>query len=606
MRFRFIDDKGREVDLQSVEALSARVQLGAVHEESPLYDVLADKWAPAGEHELFRQLKSESAAHNPSGSMPSPLLGAVRSEASGPAFPPQEEPEPEAEATEPATHLSDAWEPTQSPESEDPPETEVPLEPVSPSESLDPLAPLEPMDPLASMDLVDAFQDEGSRIDSESLPDADSLRDEDSLMDADSLLSVDAFPVGDSIQSADSGGSGSEPDFEGFDLPGDLELTAEMENSEDGQEDGGEEEGQLEGLLAGRADGETQSPSGAAAMPGWAAAPPPPTDFSDPEEESEPLGTESSPEETAAEQEYLIRTESEARKASARARAEEREVAEGGGPRKRNKTGSPFPFAVLILAALLAVVASAVTLLLLRDPGPDSLVQGGPESGAEVSPAGSGRVRPAAVVLEPDEAAALTEGVRVGVDQALALLDELAAQAGVGEGPPEEWLRGIYLANASSYASVIRHWETHRGFVSAARGVILPRFRSASEEAMVEGGLTADQASDVYQAAGHWVTPIEWEITDLLTSLEDLAVAALDLHEYLVSVEDRIRYDPFEDTSVPVDPIVEAIPLDDEVEDEMWGRIGRVADEFRRTEDLREGLPLLAATMAQSIREEGR
>jgi hypothetical protein len=90
-------------------------------------------------------------------------------------------------------------------------------------------------------------------------------------------------------------------------------------------------------------------------------------------------------------------------------------------------------------------------------------------------------------------------------------------------------------------------------------------------------------------------------LEDLLDGLAELAVAALDLHDYLVAVEDRIRYDPFEDSSVPVDPVVEAIPLDEQVEEEMWGRIGRVADEFRLTQDLRAGLPQLAEDMAESV-----
>jgi hypothetical protein len=367
----------------------------------------------------------------------------------------------------------------------------------------------------------------------------------------------------------------------------------------DGGSEEDDEEEHLEGLESGRSDGDARSLSGAAAMPGWAAAPPPLTDLggSDADAGDGPP----SQAEVAAEEEFLVRTASEARKSAARARAEDRMDVQGRPKRKKRRVSSPFPFRVLLLAALLAAVASAVTMLVLRDPEALSSLGVGDRTPAEPPSVSPARVRPGVADLTPDQAAALAMGIRTGASEALALLDSLGAQAGVANGPPREWLRGIYLANASDYPSVTRHWDAHRGFVAAAAGVIVPRFRQASVEAIRSRGFSTSEAGALFEEGGHWVAPVEWQLEDLLDGLGELAVAALDLHDYLVAVEDRIRYDPFEDSSVPVDPVVEAIPLDEQVEEEMWGRIGRVADEFRLTQDLRAGLPQLAEDMAESV-----
>jgi len=58
-RFLYIDSKGKEVPIPSVDALALRIELGAVKEDTQFYDSAADRWAPAGEHEVFRSLQRE-------------------------------------------------------------------------------------------------------------------------------------------------------------------------------------------------------------------------------------------------------------------------------------------------------------------------------------------------------------------------------------------------------------------------------------------------------------------------------------------------------------------------------------------------------------------
>ena len=59
MRFLYIDSQGKEVPIPTVEALALRIELGAITEETRLYDAAADRWAPAGEQEIFRSLARE-------------------------------------------------------------------------------------------------------------------------------------------------------------------------------------------------------------------------------------------------------------------------------------------------------------------------------------------------------------------------------------------------------------------------------------------------------------------------------------------------------------------------------------------------------------------
>lgn len=59
MRFAYIDSQGKEVSIPGADALRLRIELGAIGDETMFYDGSADRWAPAGEHEIFRALRRE-------------------------------------------------------------------------------------------------------------------------------------------------------------------------------------------------------------------------------------------------------------------------------------------------------------------------------------------------------------------------------------------------------------------------------------------------------------------------------------------------------------------------------------------------------------------
>jgi hypothetical protein len=193
----------------------------------------------------------------------------------------------------------------------------------------------------------------------------------------------------------------------------------------------------------------------------------------------------------------------------------------------------------------------------------------------------------------------------VGTGDAVALLDSLLAAAGMAAGPPAVWPSGQYLAEASSFPNVVEYFEGSLAALQPMESLVLARLRARTLDGMGSGGMAAADAEALLDRSGRWSIPLETALSEAVTTMAQGSSSALDLHHYLASVEDRIRYDPFDQQGVPVDPVVEAIPLDEEVEGEMWARIGTVADEFRASQLLRNGLQAQIEDIAASIRASG-
>ena len=97
MRFAYIDSNGNEVGIPSVDALALRIELGAIDENTELYDAQADLWGPANTHEIFHTL-SRSAEGGSQGFVAPPPPVAPAPTAPPPTAPPSE-PEPEESLT---------------------------------------------------------------------------------------------------------------------------------------------------------------------------------------------------------------------------------------------------------------------------------------------------------------------------------------------------------------------------------------------------------------------------------------------------------------------------------------------------------------------------
>jgi hypothetical protein len=75
MRFAYIDSQGNEVVIPTEDALRLRIELGAIVETTSFFDGSADRWAPAGEHEVFHRLKRDLSQRNEVGPLAIADLG---------------------------------------------------------------------------------------------------------------------------------------------------------------------------------------------------------------------------------------------------------------------------------------------------------------------------------------------------------------------------------------------------------------------------------------------------------------------------------------------------------------------------------------------------
>lgn len=95
MRFAYIDSNGNEVPIPSVDALALRIELGAIADDTQLYDAAADQWGPAHSHEIYHTLQ-RSAGDDEGFVAPPPVAPAPVASAAEEAEPAVEE------ASEPA------------------------------------------------------------------------------------------------------------------------------------------------------------------------------------------------------------------------------------------------------------------------------------------------------------------------------------------------------------------------------------------------------------------------------------------------------------------------------------------------------------------------
>jgi hypothetical protein len=106
MRFAYIDSNGNEVPIPSVDALALRIELGAIHEETELYDAHADQWGPAHTHEIYHTLVRASAGGDQGFVAPPPPVVAPPAPPKTAEEPPRAEP-PKAEPSKPKPPRAD-------------------------------------------------------------------------------------------------------------------------------------------------------------------------------------------------------------------------------------------------------------------------------------------------------------------------------------------------------------------------------------------------------------------------------------------------------------------------------------------------------------------
>jgi hypothetical protein len=166
-------------------------------------------------------------------------------------------------------------------------------------------------------------------------------------------------------------------------------------------------------------------------------------------------------------------------------------------------------------------------------------------------------------------------------------LDSLRAVFNV-VAPPEEWLGGHYLANASVYPEVPAYWSRYLSYVDELREEDEDYFRQGYVARLASAGLTGPVASMRLARA-----MVDFDETapardSVYDAMEKVARAALSLHELLLERESEITWTPVRPGFVTRDPILEAVPDDTELQELLNERLDLLLDNM---DVVRGGMP---------------
>lgn len=628
MRFAYIDSKGKEIELDSVEALALRIELGAISEETKLYDVSQDRWAPAKEHPIFQSLSSgkpveeagEAAAAAPepeegggpeaeatappgakAGGPPKPKAGPPKAKAGPPkpkkkAPPPAEEgQEPEeaagetaaaeAEAAEEEPELPDAASGFMGPEMEGAtaevhePEVSGEVEPVSFADVME--------------DEEETAEEKEAAAEEEVAPDEAAAEAEEEAGDDVLDMELDlAEEVGEEEPEAEEAAEPEEEEAASFDLEGELELeedeappaappTAEADADTEAEAEetaAGAGRGlDLEGALdwAGLDQGESAGEEAAPGAPERERA-----DMFGPEgmeAEAEPAddeGLELEPAHAAARAtagpDAAPATEKEAAKKRKRSAAPRPAHWEGRsiGDEKSGGIGK-----ILVLLVFLAALGGGGWYFFM---GPGATQ---PEPEPELPPA-------------PGLPAALVPTMNSLADPAMAALleraDSLWGAGGSPEAPGRSWLTGDYFAAASQYGHIEQYWRTMQELVADLRERDEELFREAMEaqlQEVVETGELSDEETGAILDRAEWEFMAATTLNDPYAPADSLSAAALQLHDLLLSREADILTEGEAGGGFgSADPILDVIVQDESLRTSMNARLDRVLRTLAETE----------------------
>ena len=515
MRFVYIDSQGREVPIPTVEALALRIELGAITDTTRFYDPTADLWAPAGEHEIFRSLTRELELKSEGFVAPPPATPA--------ASPPDV---PDAPVAEPPPAATEA-------EPEAVPVPEAAGEPPALSAPDDVLGGLDFGLTIASGptddELATPLPAQGSDSDSLGLETALDLS-----IGEDEATLASVVPEPDSPDSVDFGGFGGllgddneEEEVEGAPAPAGGELG--LEDAAMGL-DGMEMEQPLSEFSLDQS--EWKDPEPASDEASHADLPPPPEQPGDGDDEPD---------------------------RPTRARPAAR-------PEQKKSSGIPALF-VLGTVALLLVGGGWFGWNSFRNR--QAAQATAPE---EIDP-------PVTIPTIPAELEPRLQAVAAAAktDWLAALRTQIPSDRGLPIEPAREWLGGSYLADASLHASLGEYWGALSDYLADIQArdeeMFVSFFRARLDSAAVTGPeaeTLANRARAGFQAA----RPDRRVVYRQLGAVID---AAMGLHEFLVTNEDEIEYDPAAG-GASRDPVLEAVPATPELGAAMWDRVDRITE----------------------------
>jgi len=569
MRFAYIDSQGNEVPIPSVEALGLRIELGAIGPDTELYDAQSDRWGPAHTHEIFHTLWRDSAEDVGFVAPPPPVAPAPPPPPTTPAAAP---PPPETDGDDLAGLVAELGllpgAPRAAPESppareagedldldltltdasEPPPVAaeEAPAEPKSApvaGEAADEL-PADPLD-FGTLTPLDLDQVVG-------LPDVDP-GDASPSPPADAPTLSDSGFVGEQLLDFTGVAGEDGPDL---DLPsealGDAPPAWIEQTGPDWGGQGGEEEVGTMRFGPGGADldadlGDMLAPD--SPKPRSRPAPPP--------EQEEPRPRPSPPR------------------------------------RVRRRSYAGFLGWIVVLGLVGAGGYYGWQYL-----GSDFFRGRGREVEAVLPPVTIPEI-PAVL-----EARLLEIGDRA-LDGTVSALHAIPGQMKLRSEPRNDWLSGAYLANASQFPDIEAYWTGIEGFVDRVRDTDASVFHDQFAAALAKAGIEGDTARMLQARADSGFLATRSDRFEAYAEMDDLVNAALDLHQFLLTNEEAIAYAPAAG-GYSRDPVLEAVPDNKALGDEMWAMVDRITEALDALGSLdRVTTERLAAVLLDQIREVG-
>ena len=561
MSFAYIDSQGKEVSIPGPDALRLRIELGAITDTTQFYDAGSDRWAPAADHEIYRQLKRDLSASRSGGFMaPPPSAIDLDGPVDVPDLEVTSDPEPEAVVDLPDADAFEPWDPE-------------PGENDAIAQDLDEIVASGADDDPSHEELFypqGATADElNDGMDGFTLADLDApvIVDDDALdggtSDADgSFAGLDEEPEELGADSDEDAGE----DFHeaaasgGFDFGGDaLELDVEEEDDDEPDEAAAAAAAaaELEGLAPRVAEDDT--PDFGMAFEGGA----PDDDFADDDALPEVDEAEVESEADAAEDPHESEPAAAADSAAARAGDPyRREIRERRGPRskppKRAGEGAGAGRMVAVVVGLIVIAGGAWFLTRGSGDGPSA---------------------PETVVVLPDLPAELEPQLRdvgrIAAQLTVAEFDSLPQRLALEPEPAERWLSGAYLSNASAYPGVAEYWEGVGGLVDAMieRGDGL--WEASVDQALDSAGVAASARAQIRNRALAGWAAAEPDRAVVHEELRGVVDASLELHEFLLRNEASITFAPGTGGAAG-DPVLEAVPDTPELGDTMWDLVGDI------------------------------
>jgi len=559
MRFAYIDSNGNEVPIPSVDALALRIELGAISEDTQLYDAQADQWGPAHSHEIFHTLQRDTTEGD--GFVAPPPVAPPPVVSDGDEAVAVDETSPDGSSVA-AGERSVAETPTESSE-EAVDEAGGSMQPggekgrESASEPEDESFGLTLAEPTAESVETGAppGHDFEPRTDAEARdgsPDEDTDLGDLGAQEHPGLVNGEAEEGGDLGFDFDMGEamaldevlgdrlsdeSGPEPTVDEasrVDFGGEMEFetAADFDMTDLGTGDHG-------GL-----DLETpMSEFSPGAPPSWMD-----DEAEDEDDDAMDFSTLGTVSEDEVEDDLPLRERRTPRNKPSK-------------PKLRARRNNAVP--LFLIAFVVAVgVGGYVAWPLVSDR---LLGEGESQIPAVTLPPLSEDLMPTMRSVSDAALAAAFEDVR----------REWAVSGPVDE-PPEDWLAGVYLANASGYPAVEEFWSAIGDFLDGVRRMDLATYDAKvaaelSRRSMSEAEAAAIRArADSGFVAG---APDRQLIYDRFSALVD---ASLDLHRFLVANEADIAYVPA--SAITTDPVLEVNPATAELREAMERLLDAVTD----------------------------